>query len=776
MRAVGSFPSCRALRISVTGVVQGVGFRPFVHRLAARHGLVGWVRNTAGEVEIQIEGPPEEMQAFLRELVDAPPPLARIAKVTAVPSIYGGHQEFAILISSEDSSRRQAVPPDVALCPACENELFDRASRRYRYPFITCTDCGPRFTVIESLPYDRHRTTMRVFPQCPRCLDEYHTPGNRRFHCETNSCPECGPALWLEAADGTVLTPEAAHRAAGQEAAIRKAGELLRAGMILAIRGLGGFHLAVDATNNQAVQLLRRRKRRDSKPFAVMVASVSEAAGLAEVGPAEASLLISEERPIVLLRRRKQTPLAEAIAPGLDTVGIMIAYTPLHRLVLEEVQRPLVMTSGNLTDEPIVATNEAARERLAQIADFLLLHNRPISARCDDSVVRVVMEKPVFLRRARGYAPLPLELPIAASTAIIAVGADLKNTFTLADGSEAWVSPHIGDLEKLETVEHFQQTLQTYRRLFRIDPELAVRDLHPGYISTFLAHELPVARIWAVQHHHAHIAAVMAEHGLSEPVIGLAFDGTGYGDDGQIWGGEVLLADLRSYRRLGHLRYAPLPGGDSAVRQPWRAALGLLSLEPSATFARQRTLARIPSPERSLAEVQLRENLNSPLTSSMGRLFDAAAAILGVRQIAHYEGQAAMELEALARDRGAEPLPFPVIWSSGEWILDPIPLLVALAEKAARGEALADLAAAFHESIAATAAAVAEAACSAHSVNRVALGGGVFQNARLLASVTERLRSLGLEVLWPVRLSPNDGAISYGQAAVAAARLFWGGE
>lgn len=761
-----------ALRISVRGLVQGVGFRPFVHRLAVRHGLGGWVRNTAGEVEIQVEGLPEHLEAFMRELVAAPPPLAEIASVTAEPSPTAGYPGFEILGSVLHSKGRQPVPPDVALCAECERELFDPGNRRYRYPFITCTDCGPRFTVIESMPYDRQRTTMRIFPQCSRCAAEYSSPGNRRFHSETNSCPECGPVLWLEPAGGTVGTQGNGSIVSDQQGAILRAAEALRSGAIVAMRGLGGFHLAVDATNEEAVKLLRRRKAREAKPLAVMVGTLSEARRVGEIGPAEERILLSRERPIVLLRRRTEAALAEGIAPGLDTVGVMIAYTPLHRLLLEAVGRPLVMTSGNLTDEPMVTTNEAARSRLAGIADFLLLHDRPIAVRCDDSVVRVVQGKPVFLRRARGYAPLPIDLPIEAPLPLIAVGGDLKNTFALAYGREAWVSPHIGDLGTLETLEHFERTAELYRRLFGIDPEVAACDLHPGYISSRLARELPVDRLIQVQHHHAHIAAVVGEHALSEPVVGLAFDGTGYGADGRIWGGECLLVDLGGYRRLGHLRYAPLPGGDLAVRQPWRAALGYLSLEPSEARAFERALAGIPLRERSVAKAQIGQQINAPLASSVGRLFDAAAAVLGLRHAARYEGQAAMELEALAGRRAADPLPFPILWSAGEeWIMDPLPLLVALGEGVAKGRDPADLAAAFHEGVAATAAEIARAACSAHSVHRVALGGGVFQNSRLLVSLTERLRSFGLEVLWPIRLGFNDGAISYGQAVVAAASL-----
>ena len=753
-------PTREAAQLSVQGVVQGVGFRPFVHRLALRYGLAGWVRNASGDVQIRVEGDAAAIADFVRALRAEAPPLARLDDLHAEPCTPGGLAAFTILESRAEAGRRQPVSPDVAVCAACEAELFDPANRRYRYPFITCTDCGPRFTVIEAMPYDRERTSMRAFTQCPACLEEYRAPGARRYHSETNSCPACGPRVWLEPARG------------GSDP-IAAAAELLAGGKIVALRGLGGFHLAVDATNEEAVARLRARKLREAKPLAIMVRTLADASRLGTVGPEEEALLTSRERPIVLLNRGADAGVAPSVAPGLGSLGVMLAYTPLHHLLCDLVQRPLVMTSGNLSDEPIAIANDDAQRRLAKIADAFLLHDREIVARYDDSVLRVAGGRPVFLRRARGYAPLPLALPVASPRPLVAVGPHLKNTFTLVHGREAYVSQHIGDLENLETLEHWRAALSTYRRLFRLEPEVAVRDLHPGYLSTRLAGDLGLERIIPVQHHHAHVAAVLAEHGVTEPAVGVAFDGTGYGADGHVWGAEFLIADLAGYRRVGQLRYARLPGGDLAAREPWRAALGYLALEPDAAGAFVHAFAPVPAETRAIATQQIARRLNAPLASSLGRLFDAAAAVLGVRTVNRYEGEAAMELEALAGGRGAQPFPFPAAEGpDGGWVLDPLPVLVALGERRAAGIGLAELAARFHESVAAATDVLAARLAAQAGLRTVALGGGCFQNARLLVSLVSRLEARGLRVLVPRRLGPNDGAVSYGQAAVAAALLY----
>ena len=744
MSATG--PERAARTLAVSGVVQGVGFRPFVHRLALRHGLAGWVRNTAGEVQIHVEGDAAALDVFELALVAEAPTLAHVERVAARAIPPEGFDRFAVRASADADAARPAIPPDVALCAACARELRDPANRRFGHPFITCTDCGPRYTVVEALPYDRARTAMRAFVPCAACAAEYEGAGDRRFHSETNGCGECGPRVWGEQ--------------------VASAAEALLGGAIVAIRGMGGFHLAVDATNDAAVRRLRERKQREAKPFAVMVASVEEAERLVTLDAASAGLLGSRERPIVLLPARAGRGIAASVAPGLGSLGVMLASTPLHLLVLDAVRRPLVMTSGNLTDEPIAASNDEARSRLGGIADRFLLHDREIVARCDDSVLRPAASGPVFLRRARGYAPLPLDLPVPAPVPLLAVGAQLKHTFALAQGGAAWLSPHQGDLDHLETLEHVEATLRHYRTLFRVTPEVAVHDLHPGYLSTRLAAETGL-RLIGVQHHHAHVAAVMAEHGETGRVVGLAFDGTGFGDDGNVWGAEVLVADLIAAERVGQLRYAPLPGGDKAVRTPWRSLAGFLSLERGATRLAERAFAGVPSNERRLCEQQIERGLNAPLASSMGRLFDAAACALGLRTEAHFEGQAAMELEALAGATAGMELPFPV----RDGVMDPVPLLVALAEERAKDTGLAVLAAGFHDAVARTAAVLAMEAAASAGVRTVTLGGGTFQNVRLLERMIALLTDQGLRVLRPRRLSPNDGAISFGQAAIAAARL-----
>ncbi len=750
--------------LRVEGVVQGVGFRPFVHRLAVRHGLAGWVRNGMAGVEIAVEGEAAAIDDFAAALRAEAPPLARIESVVLADWEGAGRSDFVVVASTLTADGRQPVSPDVAVCRSCERELRDPSDRRFGYPFITCTDCGPRFSIIDAMPYDRERTSMRAFTQCAACRDEYRSPGDRRYHSETNSCPVCGPRLWLEDAAGHRVCDDAAR-------ALAQAADLLRGGRIVAVRGLGGFQLACDATDEPAVRRLRRRKHREAKPLAIMVASAAEARQLVALGAADVELLESPERPIVVARRLGRGLLAPGIAPGLDTVGIMLPTTPLHLLLLDAARRPLVMTSGNRSDEPIAIGIAEARARLDGIADAFLLHDRDIVARYDDSLVRTGAGGQVVLRRARGYAPLPLGLPVATPRPLVAVGPHLKNTLTLAAGDRAYVSQHIGDLEDLESLEHFRAVLARFRRLFRIEPRVAVRDAHPGYLATRIAGDLGLERTIVVQHHHAHIAAVLAEHGVQGPVVGLAFDGTGYGDDGTVWGAEVLTADLTGYRRRAHLRPAPLPGGDLAARRPWRAALGYASLASGAGEAFVQAFAGLDPTERAVAERQTARGLNAPLASSMGRLFDAAAAVLGLRQVSAYEGQAACELEALAGRRAGRALPVPVAEHDGGWVADPVPLLVELGRRSAAGAERGDLAAVFHESIAAMAADLAVRVASADRLSVVALGGGTFQNDRLQATVRARLSALGLRVLVPRRLPPNDGAISFGQAAVAAALL-----
>jgi hydrogenase maturation protein HypF len=752
-----------AALLRVRGLVQGVGFRPFVHRLAVRHGLAGWVRNTSSDVQIAIEGPPGALEAFELALRAEAPALARIEGVERAERVAEGRAGFVIAASALDVGR-QVVSPDVATCAACEAELFDPLDRRHRYPFITCTDCGPRFSVIEAMPYDRERTTMRVFAQCQRCLAEYGSSGDRRYHSETNSCPECGPRLWYAAPDGTLLAPE-------REAALAAAMDRLRRGGIVAVRAIGGYHLAVDATDELSVRRLRERKRREAKPLAVMVRTLAEARSLAFVSRREAKLLESPERPIAVLRARPGSFLAPSVAPGLDRVGVMLASTPVHHLLLAGLRRPLVMTSGNRSEEPIAISNAEALEHLGEIADGFLMHDREIASRYDDSVARVHRDGVLLMRRARGWAPLPVRLPVRSPVPLLAVGPHLKNTVALAADDRAWVSQHVGDLEDLGTLEHWRDVVARLRDLFRVEPEVVARDLHPGYLSTRLAEESGLGRVIAVQHHHAHVAAVMAEHGVTEPVIGLACDGTGYGDDGTVWGCEVLLASLTGYRRVGSLLPAPLPGGDLASRRPWRAALGYAALAPGSDAAFARAISCAGAAELALARQQIGRRINTPMASSLGRLFDAAAAVLGVRGTVAYEGQAAMELEALAGTVAAPAMPMAQCEAHDRTLLDPVPLLIELGERRAAGESVSRLAAEFHESVAEGLAGLVLHAAEVAGLRTVALGGGSFQNARLLAGIERRLEQHGMRVLVPSALPPNDGAISYGQAAVAAALL-----
>jgi len=751
-----------ARMIQVTGVVQGVGFRPFVHRIAMRHGLAGWVRNVAGTVEIHVEGDAGQLDEFEIALREEAPPVSRIHTLRMEPTDALGAEDFRIT-ESADAEGNRPVPPDVAMCERCEAELHDPGGRRHRHPFITCTDCGPRYTVIESLPYDRERTSMAVFPMCEPCRAEYETPDDRRYHAETIACNACGPRVWLTGADGVVLGEG--------DSAVREAARLMTAGRIGAIRGVGGFHLACDATSNVAVRRLRHRKHRDAKPLAVMVGTPAHAREIGVVSRAEARLLAGAEHPIVLLARRPHSQIATSVAPGLDWIGVMLPYSPLHHLLLEAAACPLVMTSGNLSDEPIAIGNDEARDRLAGIADFFLLHDREVLSRVDDSVVRVVDDAPVLMRRSRGYAPLPLRMPVASPEPLIAVGPHLKNTFTLARGDAAYVSPHIGDLDGVESLAHFRATLERYRDLFRIEPRVVARDLHPGYLSTRIASDLDLEREIVVQHHHAHVAAVMAEHGITDRVVGVALDGTGYGDDGHVWGAEVLVADLLGYRRAARLRYVPLPGGDAAAREPWRVAAGYASLDPAVAPAFALAFEGVTDEHRAIVARQIERRLNAPLASSMGRLFDAAAAVLGIRRGMSYEGQAAMELESLAGSRSAEPFDMPVTEEGGLLVVDPVPLLSALGERCQRGEDVRMLAARFHETVIEAFVRVTVRVADAEAVRTVALGGGSFQNARLLARMRQRLATAGLRVLVPRQLGPNDGAISYGQAAVAAALL-----
>jgi hydrogenase maturation protein HypF len=772
----GSAPRI-ARSLVVEGVVQGVGFRPFVWRLATELALAGRVRNAAGRVEIDAAGSAAALDAFAARLRTDAPPRARVERVLAVPmDATDLPLPFAIDESVAADTADRLFPPDIATCDDCLHELFDPADRRYRYPFTNCTNCGPRATIIEELPYDRAQTTMRSFPLCAACDAEYHDPANRRFHAEPVACADCGPRLaWR-------LTAAPASTAWSEDALAAAAASIAR-GEVVAVKGLGGYHLACDATNEAAVQRLRDRKRRWAKPFALMVRDAAAAARLCRISPAEREVLEGPARPIVLLagRRRGSPRLAPSVAAGNRRLGVFLPYTPLHHLLLEAVDRPIVLTSGNLTDEPLATDDDDARVRLAGLADGFLIHDREIRARYDDSVSAVMAGRETIVRRARGHAPEALALPVATPTPILAVGAELKHTFTLARGERAHVAPHNGDLEDFATHVAFTDGLAHLSRLLALEPVVAAHDLHPEYLSTKYAveHFQPRNRI-GVQHHHAHVASCAAEHGITGPFLGVAYDGLGMGDDGTLWGGEILLADLAGYRRLARFGRAPLPGGALAVKRPYRMALGYLfgaesighRHDPDRVDPRvAHFLARLDLREVRLIRTQIERQLNAPLASSAGRLFDAAAAFLGLRDVAEFEAQAAIDLELAAGDTEAAPLPYAIERVEGLLVYDPCPTLRTLVVDHSEGRPVPTIAAAFHETIAAVTGELLEAARAESGVRTVCLSGGVFQNRRLATTLLRQLDRSGFEVFINERVPVNDGGISYGQAAVAATRL-----
>jgi hydrogenase maturation protein HypF len=748
-------------RIRVTGTVQGVGFRPFVYRHALRLGLRGFVQNDSAGVLLEVEGSEPAVRELARLLVDDAPPLARVASVQTGVIPLADDPDFAIVESGATVGATAPVSIDTATCAACLAEVDDPADRRYRYPFTNCTDCGPRYTIVESVPYDRAATTMARFTMCAACRAEYDDPADRRFHAQPNACPTCGPRLrWTR----TRPSPPGGGDGLEGDDALTAAVAALRAGEIVAIKGIGGFHLAVDAADDAAVAELRRRKARDDKPFAVMVPDLAAARRLCELGDAATAALTAVGRPIVLAPRRPDAPVAAGVAPGLADLGLLLAYSPLHHLVIAGVGRPLVMTSGNLSDEPIAHEDADARARLSALVDGVLGHDRGIHMRCDDSVVRSAPSGWVqVVRRSRGLAPEPLPLSVAAQRPILAVGGELKSTVAITLGPDVVVSHHIGDLEHLATYRSFLQAIDHLRALYGVTPEVVAHDLHPEYLSTKLAVDLDLPAV-AVQHHHAHIASCLTEHGRPGPVLGLAFDGLGYGSDGTLWGGELLVADLRGFERVGHLVPITMPGGSAAIREPWRMAVA---------WAHRASASISFDDPRHDAVLDLVTRAHGPITTSMGRLFDAVAALLGRSPIVSYEAQAAIELEALARSVPRHDAPrYPVdvfVDVGGMVLIDPSPLVATLIAERARGVAPAILAAGFHESIGSAAAWAATEVARRRGLRTVALSGGVFQNVRLAEVVEEALVSAGLEVLVHHVVPPNDGGISLGQAAVAAA-------
>ena len=753
-------------RISVRGIVQGVGFRPFVYQLAAKYNLKGWVCNTSEDVKIEIQGESKDLERFLSELQGNAPPLARIENISVTYHPPAGYKTFEIRPSIAEEGKYQLVSADIATCQACLREIFDPEDRRYHYPFTNCTNCGPRFTIIEDIPYDRPKTTMRSFKMCPECQAEYDSPLDRRFHAQPNACPRCGPRLELLDARGNHL--------AGSDAMV-VATRLLREEKIVAIKGLGGFLLACDATNEKAVGVLRQRKRRPFKPLAIMVADMNEARKHCYISEREEKLLTSPQSPVVLMRWRPESTVCQLVAPNLKYLGVMLPYTPLHHILLREAGLPLVMTSGNISEEPIAKDNDEAIRRLSGIADYFLVHNRDIYARYDDSVTVVERDDVQLTRRARGYAPYPIHLTFKARQ-VLGCGAEMKNNFCLTKDNYAFVSQHIGDLENLETLEHFENTLALYKKLFRIEPEIVAYDLHPEYLSTKYALELASQfndiKLVPVQHHHAHIVSCMVDNKVEAQVIGVSLDGTGYGSDGHIWGGEFLVADYKGFKRIGHLEYLPLPGGDAATKKPYRIAVGyLLKLLGEDSFSSELAfLKQIDAVEIEFIKRQIQAGLNSPLTSSMGRLFDAVSALIGIRGEIDYEGQAAVELEMIAYDdkgKAGKGYPYSIIEHDGVSIIHLKELLSAIVKDLYQGISKATISAKFHNTIAQTVCEMCQLIAERTGINQVALSGGVFQNRLLLRKVVSSLESASFSVLTHKQVPCNDGGISLGQAVIA---------
>ena len=762
-------------QIEVTGVVQGVGFRPFVYTLACRLGLSGFVGNHSAGVTIQVEGDSSGLRDFLRCLQEYPPPLARIDAIHRIRLPVKGSRGFQMISSESIPAGRTSVGPDVATCDQCLKEMKEPSNRRFRYPFINCTNCGPRFTIIRAIPYDRPLTTMNVFPMCEACEKEYREPSDRRYHAQPNSCPRCGPSLWFIKSS---ITNDRANfeRASGSvgESAIRDFHNSINNDEIVAVKGIGGFHLVCSAYSLRAVEKLRMRKGRSDKPLAIMVADVAAANRIAVIHSDEERLLNSPARPIVLLNRRRDTDLPTLLAPGTTLIGILLPYSPLHELMIEG--QTLVMTSANISDEPIMRTNGEAFERLRHLSDAFLLHDREIHVACDDSVVRSIDGRETPIRRSRGYAPLPVRWnftdPDDVAPGILATGGDLKNTFCFAKGDKGFLSPHMGDLTHLQTLLAFRRGVDHFQKLFHIEPEIIACDLHPAYTSSQWAREQARTlglRLVEVQHHHAHIASVLAEHRIDpkQLVIGISFDGTGYGPDGTIWGGEVLIASCQHYERWAHLKAVLMPGGDHSVRFPFRAALAHLWAAGLPWDVRLPCVASTESTVRNVLQRQLERSLNCYLNSSMGRLFDAVSSLIGVRQIATYEAQAALEMEALCGDSVTEAS-YPLFLSPTiPCLVDPTPMLEAIVRDVMDRRPPGNMISRFHNTIAHLIVELCERARTEKSINTVVLGGGVFQNRILSGRTIPRLESLGFIVLTNRIVPPNDGGISLGQAVIA---------
>ncbi len=733
----------------IVGRVQGVGFRPTVYRYATELGLAGFVRNDSHGVLLEVEGEDERVERFFSELTLRPPQQAVIAGIERQVLPAAGYRTFAVVESEPAGELQLTIPPDLALCEDCRRELYDRGDRRFEYPFINCVNCGPRFTIIRDLPYDRARTSMAEFTMCPVCDHEYHEPRSRRFEAQPNACPHCGPRLVLQTAGGVGVT----------ERPIAAAQELLRRGQIVAVKGLGGYHLACDAMSVETVARLRTRKHRPGKSFAVMFRDLATLKRHCAVGEAEEAELASVARPIVVLRRLPGSTLARNIAPDTDTIGAFLPYTPVHYLLLEPFEA-LVMTSANLSEEPIVSAERELDRIFGGIADAALIHNREIVHKCDDSVLRVVNGQRQFLRRARGYVPNPVRIA-AASPVVLATGGELKSAFCLVREGQAYLSQHLGDLQEYRTWEHYRAEIGEWQRLLRAQPVVVAHDLHPDYLATRHAQSLAGVTLVPVQHHHAHVVSVMAEHGLEEPVIGVALDGTGYGTDGTVWGGEFMVADREDFERVAHFKPYPLPGGDRAAREPWRMAVSVLVTE------------QLPVRHRHAAVIEqmIQSKFHSPRTSSAGRLFDAVGAVLGLGEVAEYEAQVAIRLESAADPNITESYPLEVATRSAPWVVDFGPAIRAIVAERREGMPTSVIAAKFHNTVAAAVLQVCRYLRGQRNLNVVALSGGVFQNELLFRRTVELLQSRRFRVFTNTAVPVNDGGLALGQAAVAVARM-----
>ena len=810
-------PRKKRVRIDINGRVQGVGFRPTVYRYARDRNLAGWVSNTSSGVIIEAEGDSRRVDDFLKSVQSSPPPQSEITAFSvsllplrndkqfeilrsiAQPQINPAKRDAGALARSEaertSGGVKTQISPDIATCDECFGELFDPGNRRHLYPFLNCTNCGPRFTIVNNIPYDRDRTTMKEFVMCPECHGEYKDPLNRRFHAQPNACGKCGPEAYL--IKNSKLKNENGDALKKGKEAVEKTAKLLKQGKIVAIKGLGGFHLACDATNDTAVSSLRERKYREDKPLALMAKDLETIKQYCEVTPAEEKLLTSWRRPIVLLRRiqnAKREEISEKVAPGNKYLGFMLPYTPLHHLLFNSRLSVLVMTSGNLSDEPIAYENDEALSRLSHIADYFLLHNRDIYIRCDDSVTRIFNDRETVIRRSRGYVPEPIRNQKSEiRKPILACGPYLKNTFALAKGKDVFVSHHIGDLGNLETLQSLEKGIEHFQRLFDIQPEIIAYDLHPEYLSTKYARELsagnPRLKTVSVQHHHAHIASCLTDNGIdNHKVIGVALDGTGYGTDGTIWGGEFLIADYADFERAGHFKCVPLPGGDAAIREPWRIAAVYLRetygerfLELDLAFVQ-----RLDKQRWYILEKMIKKRINTPMTSSMGRLFDAVSALIGIRDVVNYEGQAAIELERAitespqatvsSRGRWAFGLHSPqygyeIIKEKGKFIIATDGIVKGVVEDLSRSVSAGVISYKFHNTIVEIITAACKIIAKDTGLREVALSGGVFQNMFLLKGAFTRLKQEGFEVYTHSRVPANDGGISLGQVAVANAKL-----